>query len=139
MQLQHRVTVHTHLKKSIGHELESTFHGNRSVEYVLQCMIEWLDEGKTNVCMCVFTECSQFIGFPFYDMSRVASGVPKPKIFKKLLVMDGPDGRVLSREVKLKRISTRVFSSTGECHIHLWLKKEASGKQSHKAKQESAK
>jgi hypothetical protein len=58
-------------------------------------------------------------------MSRVASGVPKPKSFKNLLVMDGSDGRVLSREVKLKHISTRVFSSTGECHIHLWLKKKS--------------
>ena len=121
MQLQHRVTVHTHLKKSIGHELERKFHGNHSVEYALQCLIEWLDEGKTNVCLCVFTECSQFIGFPLYDTSRVASGVPK--FFKNLLVMDGPDGHVLSRKVKLKRISTRVFSSTGECHIRLWLKK----------------
>jgi hypothetical protein len=121
VQLQHRVTVNTHLKKSIGHELERKFHGNHRVECALQCLIEWLDEGKTNVCLCIFTECSQFIGFPLYDTSRIASGVPK--FFKNLLVMDGPDGHIVSRKVKLKRISTRVFSSTGECHIHLWLKK----------------
>ena len=76
--------------------------------------------------MCVCVRFSQFIGFRSYDTSRVASGVPKS--IKKFLVMDGPDGSVLSRDMKLKRIATKVFSFTGECHVHLWLKKPSTRK-----------
>ena len=53
-QVQHHVTVHTHYKKSFPHELENTFNGNRSVEYVLQAMIDELTEGRTNACVCAF-------------------------------------------------------------------------------------
>ena len=76
------------------------------------------------MCVCVLASLLKTVHS--YDTSRVASGVPKS--INKFLVMDGPDGSVLSRDMKLKRIATKVFSSTGECHVHLWLKKPSTRK-----------